>query len=156
MEFLDTVLESTRAKEKAVREETKVQLEAFRKQREEEAQRELEKSQAGAGGQGAGSPTEEEIFWAASGKKRKRAKEKGGLKGVKLQRSESKGEEDGTKGKGSLTKEATTSKDSSAETQAKASTVQANNEKTAPSTTDAAPKTGLRLGLGAYDSDSES
>lgn len=75
VEFLDSVLESTRAQEAAVKKETAEQLAEFHRQREE-AERSLlddpSSEKAGPGGS-AKSPGEEEQ-WARSGKKRKRNK----------------------------------------------------------------------------------
>ena len=83
VDFLDSVLESTRAKEAAVRKETTEQLEAFRKQRED-ADRAL---RDGEDVEKAGSPTEELESWSV-GKKRRR-KDKGPASGVKLRKSSS-------------------------------------------------------------------
>ncbi|CRG85150.1 hypothetical protein PISL3812_02275 [Talaromyces islandicus] len=75
VEFLDSILESTRAQEAAVKKETAEQLAEFHRQREE-AERSLlddpSSEKAGPGGT-AKSPGEEEQ-WARSGKKRKRNK----------------------------------------------------------------------------------
>ena len=89
IEFLDSVLESTRAKEEAVKRETTEQLDLFRRQQEEADKALLE---AGGGkeedeGGKAGSPTAGESQWAVNARKRKRAKEKEGLKGLKIRRS---------------------------------------------------------------------
>lgn len=91
IEFLDSVLESTRVKEEAVEKETKEQLDLFRRQQEE-----ADKALLDAAGNNstvapatAGSPLAEEGQWAVNGRKRKRAKEKEVLKGVKLRRSSS-------------------------------------------------------------------
>jgi hypothetical protein len=86
VDFLDSVLESTRKEEERVRRETAEGLELFRKQQEEadkkarigDEQRPDETSTAA-----------EEAQWVAGGRKRKRAKEKEGLKGVKIRRSSS-------------------------------------------------------------------
>lgn len=92
VEFLDSVLESTRAKEEAVKKETSEQLELFRRQREEADRVQL--NNAGAPGAGSASPVEEES-WATS-KKRRRGKEKEALKGIKLKRTSSTGEDKAT------------------------------------------------------------
>jgi hypothetical protein len=86
VDFLDSVLESTRKEEDRVRRETAEGLELFRKQQEDadkkarigDEQSPVEISTA----------TEEEQ-WAAGARKRKRTKEKEGLKGVKIRRSSS-------------------------------------------------------------------
>ncbi|MCJ1248371.1 hypothetical protein MMC30_005588 [Trapelia coarctata] len=79
VEFLDAVLESTRAREEAVKKETREQLELFRRQ-QEEADRALMEESAGNGNADevgvSKSPTGEESLWAVNAKKRKRLKEK--------------------------------------------------------------------------------
>lgn len=91
IEFLDSVLESTRAKEEAVKKETKEQLDLFRRQQEE-----ADKALLDAAGNDstvtpatAGSALAKEGQWAVNARKRKRAKEKEVLKGVKLRKSSS-------------------------------------------------------------------
>ena len=94
VEFLDSVLESTRKKEEEVKKETSEQLDLFRRQQEEKDRELLE------GGEEveakAGSPTagESQSQWAVNARKRKRTKEndKAGLKGLKLRKSSSTGE----------------------------------------------------------------
>jgi hypothetical protein len=85
VDFLDSVLESTRKEEDRVKRETAEGLALFRQQQDE-----IDKK-ARRGSDGAaveeGSPTAEEESWIAGGRKRKRAKEKEGLKGVKIRRS---------------------------------------------------------------------
>ena len=89
------MLESTRAKEDAVKKETKEQLDLFRRQQEEADKALLD----GAGNDStitpatAGSPPPEEGQWAVNTRKRKRAKEKEVLKGVKLRKSSSTSEQ---------------------------------------------------------------
>jgi len=82
VEFLDSISESTRAKEAAVQKETSEQLAAFRKHQEE-----VEKAALALGS--SGSPVEEEETWVTSGRKRKKGKEKEIFKGVKLRKSSS-------------------------------------------------------------------
>ncbi len=92
IEFLDSVLESTRAKEEAVKRETTEQLDIFRRQQEEADKVILAEGGGTEGGTGetkAASPTAEGSAWAVNARKRKRAKEKEGLKGVKLRKSSS-------------------------------------------------------------------
>jgi hypothetical protein len=86
VEFLDSVLESTRAEEDRVRRETAEGLELFRKQ-QEEADKKARTGSEGVSVAEEGSPTGEEEQWMAGGRKRKRAKEKEVLKGVKIRRS---------------------------------------------------------------------
>lgn len=86
VDFLDSVLESTRKEEDRIRRETAEGLELFRKQQEEADKKARIGDEQGAGET---SPTVENEQWVAGGRKRKRAKEKEGLKGVKLRRSSS-------------------------------------------------------------------
>ena len=89
VEFLDSVLESTRAKEAAVKKETAEQLEAFRKQREEAEKALLDEAgNTQASNPGAASATEQET-WTTSGKKRRRTKDKDILVGAKLRKTSS-------------------------------------------------------------------
>lgn len=83
------MLESTRAKEEAVKKETAEQLKLFRRQQEEadkallsEGGDTIEPSAPGK----PSSPSIVESKWAINSRKRKRAKEKEGLKGVKLRK----------------------------------------------------------------------
>jgi len=78
VEFLDSVLESTRREEDRVKRETAEGLARFRQQADKQARR---------GSDGAADETLEEESWVAGGRKRKRVKEKEGLKGVKIRRS---------------------------------------------------------------------
>ncbi|KAF2761928.1 hypothetical protein EJ05DRAFT_496815 [Pseudovirgaria hyperparasitica] len=82
VDFLDKVLESTRAKEAAVRKETSEQLELFRRQQEEiEKNTNLVEETA--------VPPSSEEHWVA-GRKRKKGKESDGLiKGLKLRKTSS-------------------------------------------------------------------
>ena len=82
------MLESTRAKEDAVKKETTEQLDLFRRQ-QEEADKALREENDGKEVEEAGSPTTGEAQWAVPGRKRKRVKEKEGLKGLKLRKSSS-------------------------------------------------------------------
>ena len=88
------MLESTRAKEEAVKRETTEQLDFFRRQQEEADKVLLEESGKKEDGEGgkAGSPTVGESQWAINARKRKRAKEKEVLKGVKIRKGSSTGE----------------------------------------------------------------
>jgi hypothetical protein len=89
VDFLDSVLESTRAKEAAVRKETAEQLEVFRKQREaaEKAQFQEDNDAAPNAGK-AGSPISQET-WAAKPKKRRRDKGIIPTQGAKLRKMSS-------------------------------------------------------------------
>ena len=87
VEFLDSVLESTRAKEQAVKRETSEQLDLFRRQQEEAERAALD--EGGSASNTAASPTDPttETQWALNARKRKRAKEEKGLKGVKIRKA---------------------------------------------------------------------
>lgn len=89
MDFLDSVLESTRAKEAEVRKENAEQLELFRKQREaaEKAQFEEDGNPASSSGAAAYSPNQES--WAARPKKRRRGNEVTPALGAKLRKTSS-------------------------------------------------------------------
>lgn len=92
IEFLDSVLESTRKKEEDVKRETTEQLDIFRRQQEEADKAILEDSgeadDSKVDGK-AGSPEAGESQWGVNARKRKRAKGKEGLKGVKIRKSSS-------------------------------------------------------------------
>jgi hypothetical protein len=91
VEFLDSVLESTRAEEARVRRETREGLDVFRKAQEEveKRAREGEGGEEGVGGGGGGGEGE----WVAGGaRKRKRRGEREGLRGVKVRRASSTGD----------------------------------------------------------------
>ncbi|KAH8586170.1 N-terminal domain of NEFA-interacting nuclear protein NIP30-domain-containing protein [Bisporella sp. PMI_857] len=87
IEFLDSVLESTRKEEARVKEEMREGLEAFRRQQEEADKR----ARTGDAVAEEGFPIGEEQ-WPAGGRKRKRVKEKEVLKGVKLRRTSTAGD----------------------------------------------------------------
>jgi hypothetical protein len=91
VEFLDSVLESTRSQEATIKKETNEQLALFHRQRQEAEQALLDTSKGGdANAAGAASPTEEE-HWATTNRKRRRAKEKDAFRGVKLRKASSSG-----------------------------------------------------------------
>ena len=93
MEFLDTILESTRAKEAALKKETMEQLEIFHRQRQEVDKAFLEGVSSGQGSGPnalrAGSLVVEEERWVTTGRKRRRGKDKDSFPGVKLRKSSS-------------------------------------------------------------------
>ncbi|KAI9710991.1 MAG: hypothetical protein M1820_002429 [Bogoriella megaspora] len=78
--FLDEVIASERAKEVAIKKETKDQLELFKQRQDKAAKVELDK---------AGSPSAEDEQWAKRSRKRKQSG--GHLPGVKLRKSSSGG-----------------------------------------------------------------
>ncbi|KAL9025216.1 MAG: hypothetical protein Q9196_005923 [Gyalolechia fulgens] len=92
VEFLDAVLESTRAKEDAVKRETNEQLDLFRRQ-QEDADRALLTDTTNSGtSREAHSPvndTAAESSWAINARKRKRNKENDIRSGLKLRKSSS-------------------------------------------------------------------
>ncbi|KAI7249690.1 hypothetical protein KC343_g10630 [Hortaea werneckii] len=88
VEFLDSVLESTRSQEAEVKKETREQLDAFRKLQEDAEK----KAVAGQEGEDAGdvAAADAETSWALGPRKRKKGKERGGvLGGIKLRKAES-------------------------------------------------------------------
>ncbi|KAI9845945.1 MAG: hypothetical protein M1838_001494 [Thelocarpon superellum] len=85
VDFLDSVLESTRAKEEAVKKETTEQLDVFRRQ-QDEADKALLLSDDRAGVGGEGSPEQMPEQWVTKGRKRKKGAETEPLKGVKIRR----------------------------------------------------------------------
>ncbi|KAG9634481.1 hypothetical protein KCU95_g18801, partial [Aureobasidium melanogenum] len=82
VEFLDTVMESTRAKEEAMKKETAERLEAFRRQQED-----TEKASRGAAPEA--SNQSEGDTWAFNARKRKRTKDKEAIAGLKLRKTSS-------------------------------------------------------------------
>ncbi|KAK5011085.1 hypothetical protein LTR28_005858 [Elasticomyces elasticus] len=80
VEFLDSILESTRAKDEAVKRETLEQLEAFKKQQEDAAKlANIEEATE--------KPVEEVVEkWTVAGRKRKKTKDTDTLPGFKLRR----------------------------------------------------------------------
>ncbi|RAO65463.1 uncharacterized protein BHQ10_001475 [Talaromyces amestolkiae] len=75
VEFLDSLLESTRAKEDAVKKETAEHLAAYQRQREEAERALIEGPSGGQNVSGsATNPAGDEELWAVAGKKRKRNK----------------------------------------------------------------------------------
>lgn len=93
IEFLDSVLESTRTKEAEIRKETTEQLDLFRRQQEEADKALLAEAADGDGSNGVvGAGSVEEEQWVVNGKKRRRGKEKQVLKGVKLRKTSSAGD----------------------------------------------------------------
>lgn len=94
VEFLDSVLESTRTREEEIRRETAEQLDLFRRQQEEADKALLVEAAVdgdGAGGVGGDGAVEGEQ-WVVSGKKRRRGRERQVLKGIKLRKTSATGE----------------------------------------------------------------
>ncbi|KAJ5610890.1 hypothetical protein N7510_007609 [Penicillium lagena] len=168
IEFLDSVLESTRAQEAAVKKDTADQLELFRRQREE-----AEKAMLG--------PTSSEITpaeedeWTIPGRKRRRDKKDLLIPGKKRKASatgrpedDSKGQEPQKQSQGGPQATGTSAPTStrSKETQNTASAAKAEKEPSGTAKADTARKqpeakqpakpAPVSLGLAAYGSDSES
>jgi hypothetical protein len=149
------VLESTRAKEQAVKKETAEQLELFKQQQE--------KTEKAARGEVTEDKPVEEITWTVGNKKRKRVKDKEAFPGVKLRKSSSTAETivtDSTKSYSAENKEDNT-KQSAAEQQG---LVSKDKETVSKSTTvigagkpqEASASPGIpSLGLGGYSSDED-
>ncbi|KAI7287476.1 hypothetical protein KC345_g595 [Hortaea werneckii] len=109
VEFLDSVLESTRTQEAEVKKETREQLDAFRKLQEDAEK----KAVAGQEGEDAGdaATADAETSWALGPRKRKKGKERGGvLEGIKLRKAES-AETAGGGGEGEKATSSSTPKD---------------------------------------------
>lgn len=87
VEFLDSVLESTRAEEERVRKETAEGLALFRKQQDEADKKARDGSEGSPTTEGL--PAGEEESWTVGGRKRKRAKGKESLMGMKIRRASS-------------------------------------------------------------------
>ncbi|KKY13943.1 putative nefa-interacting nuclear protein nip30 [Phaeomoniella chlamydospora] len=149
VEFLDSVLESTRAQEAAVRKETREQLEAFRKQQEAAEKAALEVEDA--------SIREQQITLKASqeqwsARKRKRDTDKGVNGLLKLRKMSSSNSENTEAAVAS----STTGKQSST---AKAPVVTSSVSKGTPAvevdTVEPTKPSAVALGLGDYDSDDD-
>ena len=98
VEFLDSVLESTRKKEDEVKKQTSEQLDLFRRQQEEADKAALEGAGEETRGEGIGSKEGgQEETWAVNKGKRKRTEKKKGLKGFKLRKASSSAHDDGEK-----------------------------------------------------------
>ena|ERR1700749_984557 len=136
VEFLDSVLESQREKDRALKEETDTQLATFREQREQTERATLDTHTVNLD-----VPAE----WGISGKRKKRGIESGPVKGLKLRKT-------------SLT---TASPESSKITTARSEIQKADEEdsmttipESVPKPTSISPHTSS-LGLGAYSSDED-
>jgi hypothetical protein len=171
VEFLDSVLESTRAQEAAVKKETAEQLEAFRRQREKAQKALLESTSSDV-------PSVKGEDWAALARKRRRDKQKkedllipGKKRKASLTDNAAKDTHNGKDSQkqnvsGSSTKQdqgtsksneatpaasATASRPTNTATQAKVGT----NAEKGELKTKAPTKPAVSLGLGGYSSDSE-
>lgn len=160
MEFLDSVLESKRAQEASLRKDTAEKLAVFRQHQEE-----LERAALGTGDSPVGEKGE---TWVASGKKRKKVKDKEIFKGVKLRKTSSSAQKSTSSGT-DLAKDRSSSEQKPESGKAElaptaslapntpaTSQVSATADRPAPKRVEH-PKTSpaLALGLGAYSSDED-
>lgn len=169
IEFLDSVLESTRAQEAAVKKDTADQLELFRRQREE-----AEKAMLGPTSSEV-TPAEEEE-WAIPGRKRRRDKKDLLIPGKKRKSSaagsggdDSKGQDPQKQSQGGSqvtgTSETTSARSkgsqntaptTKAEKQSSGITAKVDTAREQPEAKKPAQPTRVSLGLAAYGSDSDS
>jgi hypothetical protein len=161
VDFLDSVLESTRAQEEAVKKDTADQLEVFRKQREE-----AEKAMLGSITSEATPAPAEEEDWVISARKRRRDKGKDLLLPGKKRKASTTGESVASKAEGVATKSTSTplkdaqsTKTAGNAVKSSRCTTQAQSSIPDKTTTDT-PKPGkpasAGLGLVGYGSDSDS
>lgn len=87
IEFLDSVLESTRAKEEAVKKETTEQLDIFRRQQEEADKAIMSEAVGVEDTSPVGGISPGESQWAINARKRKRAKGREALLGAKVRKT---------------------------------------------------------------------
>lgn len=87
IEFLDSVLESTRAKEEAVKKETTEQLDIFRRQQEEADKAIMSEAVGVEDTSPVGGIPPGESQWAINARKRKRAKGREALLGAKVRKT---------------------------------------------------------------------
>lgn len=169
VDFLDSIMESTRAQEAAVKKDTADQLEMFRKQREEAEKALLEDGSANV------VPAAEGEDWKIPGRKRRREKKKDSLIPGKKRKSTAEGTgqdspptEQKTEGNQLVTKEENNTKPVPAKSGPAApqkepySSLGSNNPvkpaedaKATNSKPPEPPKPAASLGLADYDSDSE-
>ncbi|KAL4969068.1 N-terminal domain of NEFA-interacting nuclear protein NIP30-domain-containing protein [Aspergillus stella-maris] len=161
VDFLDSIMESTRAQEATVKKETAEQLELFRRQREEAEKANLEDTTADV------TPADEGEDWKIGSRKRRR--EKGGAllgrkrKSVGEDTTDARATESGSNKKAKEhdeNKDAKGTAASSAEQRPKQTSVDssAKDVKRSPArqpAKQAAPQPAPSLGLAAYSSDSE-
>ncbi|KAF1924457.1 uncharacterized protein M421DRAFT_103781 [Didymella exigua CBS 183.55] len=139
-DYLDGIREAKRKEEANVKKETREQLELFRRQQEEAERKALEEDNEGA-------PKEDQVQWAASGRKRKKGTESSLLKGVKLRKSSSVTDE-------KKTVDTADDKEKATDDVSNASWVKPTASANAASPPNKAPAT-LSLGLGYASSDED-
>lgn len=168
VEFLDSVLESTRAKEAAVKKETAEQLEAFRQQREAAEKALLDAADNPQTSSTVAASPADQSSWIISGKKRRHRKEKEIFVGTKLRKMSSSAEKGRSEiphagaalekqiNSGNTYDETAKASNRDAEklSEEHASTAPQSSPKTA-TTSNTVPKTTSALGLGSYSSDED-
>ncbi|TLD34755.1 hypothetical protein E2P81_ATG04920 [Venturia nashicola] len=152
-DFLESVLESTRAQEDAIRKETAESLAAFRKQQEEKEKAALDLSDSG-------NLVDGEETWHFSSKKRKKGKPKEFLKGIKLRKTSSTDSPSEALAKDAASAPPTTEARDSLQPQAASPVTTSptpSTKKEASSATPRKPSTSpiIDLGLGNYSSDED-
>lgn len=154
IEFLDSVQEAARSKELADRKATKEGLEEFRKQ-QEEAERAAKEQE------GAVSPPTVSESWGVGPRKRKKGKEKDGIGGLKIRRTESEEQAKKVEGTQESTTATTTKKAKTDEQTTPSSVAQPSRQEQSDKQSPVAPAPvsppapAAGLGLGAYSSDED-
>lgn len=155
IEFLDSVLESTRAKEAAVRKETFDQLNEFRQRQELKERSER--------GEKTEEPGQEQGSWTVGAKKRKRTKNAPAIAGVKLRKTSSAADSsvniDDTEEKNNSRRDGKTAVEPT-ESKTLLSTDEQRGSETAPAVKQPtvntpATQAGSGLGLGGYSSEDD-
>jgi hypothetical protein len=149
-DYLDAIEEKKKKEEAEVKKDTREQLDAFRRQQEEAERKALEE-------EGTDAPREDEVQWAAPGRKRKKGPEKSLLKGVKLRKSSSTAEDNEAIAR-PVQHEAAQSGRTIPPTTATKDITASTGEPTIPSqkpTSASPPINALALGLGYASSDDE-
>lgn len=152
-DYLEGLLEAKRKEELNVKKETREQLELFRRQQEEAERKALEEDNTEA-------PKEDQVQWAAPGRKRKKGPDSTLLRGIKLRKSSSATEERQTvetssseKEKGALSALGKDAASSAANPTTASPAVTAS--KTSVASPPAKPSNMLSLGLGYASSDED-
>lgn len=151
-DYLASIREKKLKEEASVRKDTQEQLEAFRRHQEEEASKALEN-------EGGDAPTEEQVQWAAPGRKRKKGPESSLLKGVKLRKPNSVPEDRKSPERplfqGQKKSPTTAASTANQSTAVKAAPSTATSQEPLSASTHAKPANTLSLGLGYASSDEE-
>jgi hypothetical protein len=133
-----------------VKRETAEGLEQFRRQ-QEEADKKARRGSDGAQAGDEGSPTLEEEHWVAGGRKRKRAKEKEVLRGVKLRRASTTEQPSEPAAATSKASNSSPSKETLADSTKPAVTVQPPSKSAASVSAEKTPLATPKAGLGLVD-----